>query len=296
MRGKIIGLLLMISMSSLGQEVLVKGGFVQDSLKIGEEVNFWLSAKYPYNFDILLPDSTFNFEPFEFGGRRYFETLADSSLAVDSVVYSLQSFEINPIQYLNLPALILRNGDTTMVHSDLDSIRLVELVKAPSDTTALVTNTELQEVSTEFNSPLLMIILGIFILITLVIVFIFGKKILRHFKLKRMAMAHESFIETLEHLISKMKGTAEPEVAEEAITIWKQYLEKIEKRPVTKLTSKEIVAYDFAKELREPLKAVDRCVYGKMPSETVYQDFENLEDFAQNRYDHRISKIKLGEG
>ncbi len=91
-----------------------------------------------------------------------------------------------------------------------------------------------------------------------------------------------------------MKSDGTPDIAETTLAHWKKYQEKIEKHPFTKLTSKEMVGYDFAKELVAPLKAIDRCVYGKVPSETVYQDFQHLEGFSQNRYNHHIEKIRHG--
>lgn len=280
---------------SLAQEVDIRGGFVQDSLKIGANMEYWLSARYPSKLDLMLPDSNFNFTPFEFGGRQYFETLADSTIALDSVVYQLQSFEIDPVQYLNLPAIIVTGKDSTIITSPLDSIFLIELVEVATDTTALKTNTELQDLPGQFNSPLLMIILGALVLIIIVVLIVFGKKIARHFKLKRMARTHEQFLSKIGKLITEMKGNGTPEKAEDCINLWKKYLEKLERKPFTKWTSKEIVAHDFAEELTEPLKAVDRCVYGKISSDSVYQDFQHLEDFASNRYEDKVNKLKQGE-
>jgi len=133
------------------------------------------------------------------------------------------------------------------------------------------------------------------VVIALVILFVFGKKIRRYFVLKRMALVHEKFLLNLSTQLALLKEDGVPDVAESAMNIWRKYLEKIEKQPFTKLTSKEMVQYDFAKELKDPLKAIDRVVYGKIPSATVYQDFQHLEGFTQNRYDHHIDKIKYGD-
>lgn len=274
-----------------GQEIKVRGGFVQDSLKIGQNVSYWLSASYPKNLDLILPDSNFNFTPFEFAERRYFETLGDSVMARDSVVYGLQSFEIEPIQYLNLPAIILDKEDSTIITSPLDSIFLIELVEVATDTTALLTNTDHQRVAREFNSPLLMFSGGALVVIALIVLIVFGKKIRRHFKLKRMARAHDQFLDDIAQLISSLKIAGKPDTAEQAINLWRRYLEKLEGLAFTKFTSKEISKLPFAEELKDPLTAVDRCVYGKLESGTVYQDFQHLEDFAENRYAHQVNKL-----
>jgi len=295
MRSKFIAFFITISLLSYSQEIEVKGGFVQDSLRIGLNVEYWMTAKYPANLDLFLPDSAFDFAPYEFGGREYFETQSDSLQAIDSVVYSLQSFEIDLVQYLGLPATLIINNDSTRVFSPRDSIFLVELVATVTDSTMLITNTEYLKVNQEFNSPFLMIILGTLGVIALIVLIVFGKKIRRHFILRRMAKSHQKFLAQLSDQIEILKDQGTPENAESALSIWKTYQEKIEKRPFTKLTSKEMVQYDFAKELKDPLRAIDRCVYGKRTSDSVYQDFQHLEGFAQNRYDHHIDKINHGD-
>jgi hypothetical protein len=276
------------------QEIEVKGAFMNDSIQIGVPVQYWLSAKYPAEIDLFLPDSTYDFAPFEFNKRVFFETKFVGDQVFDSVVYSLQSFEIDAVQYLRLPGTVYNKADTLKVYASRDSIYFQDMVLVATDTTAMKVNTQYQELSGQFNSPLLMIILGILAVIALVVFIVFGKKIRRHFQLKKMAKSHMQFKNNLEGIISNLKVGGEPEIAESALILWKQYQEKIEKQPFSKLTSKEIVAYSFAKELTEPLKAIDRCVYGKMASANVYQDFQHLDGFTEIRYNQIVEKIKHG--
>jgi uncharacterized membrane protein len=293
-RRNLFGLFIGLCAFGMAQEIEVKGAFLEDSLQIGVPVQYWLSAKYPAEIDLFLPDSTYDFAPFEFNKRVFFETKIIGERAYDSVVYSLQSFEIDDVQYLRLPGTVYIKADTLKVFASRDSIFFQDLVPIATDTTAMMVNTDYQKLSGQFNSPLLMIILGVLAVIALIVFIVFGKKIRRHFRLKRMAKAHLQFKDQLENLIANLKASGEPEVAESALSVWKHYQEKIEKQPFSKLTSKEIVAYDFAKELTEPLRAIDRCVYGKMPSKTVYQDFQHLEGFTEIRYNQIVEKIKHG--
>ena len=295
MRAKLFFVLALVFGMSQAQEIRVKGGFIQDSLKIGMNVEYWMSARYPSNLDLLLPDSNFNFSPYEFGGRKFFETTADSTIAFDSVVYSLQSFEIDKVQFLQLPATIIQESDSSLLFTDTDSIYLIELVPVATDTTALIANTDYQKVKRAFNSPLAMIIVGTLLLVAIIVLIVFGKKIRRHFKLKRMAKSHATFIDKMASLVEQLKKEGTPPIAENALTEWKSYMEKLEKKPFTKLTSKELTQMSFAQELKDPLKAIDRCVYGKISSDTVYQDFQHLEDFTVNRYQHLVECIKHGQ-
>jgi len=294
MRIRLVSLCICFASLAMAQEIEVKGAFVNDSIRIGEPVNYWLTAKYPANVDLFLPDSTFDFTPYEFHKRVFFETTINGDQAFDSVVYSLQSFEIDLVQYLRLPGIVYNKKDTLRIFTSIDSIYFREMVPVATDTTALKMNTEYQQLSRQFNSPLVMILLGTLVIIGLIVLLVFGKKIRRHFQLKRMDKAHRQFTTDMERLIEKLKLSGDPEEAENALSLWKKYQERIEKQPFSKLTSKEIIAYDFAVELQEPLRMIDRCVYGKVPSAKVFQDFQHLEGFSDLRYKHIVEQIKHG--
>ena len=277
---------------SFSQEVKVNGGFVQDSLLIGQNIQYWMSATYPIEYEIFLPDSTYSFSPFEFSSKEYFETTSDSTLATDSAIYSLQSFEIDLVQYLSLPTILVIDSDSSSVQSPTDSIYLKELVEVATDTTALIVNTEFQKVNQAFNSPLFLAILATLLIILIVIVLVFGRRIRSYFRLKRMKKAHELFLSKFGQVIDQLNKEGNPETSEIGINLWKQYLEKLEKLPMTKLTSKEITSYNFAKELSDSFLAIDQCVYGKVKSEKIYLDFQLLEDFAQNRFELHCEILK----
>ena len=96
------------------QTVEPKGVFLQDSTKIGEEVQFALSVKYDRSLDILLPDSLYRFGTFEYNSREYFPTKTDSTFSYDSVVYHLSTFEIDSVQYLQLPVFTIHDQDSLL--------------------------------------------------------------------------------------------------------------------------------------------------------------------------------------
>ena len=95
-------LFLIFSSILSAQEVKVDGGFVEDSLLIGQDVNFWITATYPVDLEMVFPDSIYNFSPFEFSSKTYFPTRTVDGAAFDSTVYTIQSFEIDLVQYLAL--------------------------------------------------------------------------------------------------------------------------------------------------------------------------------------------------
>ena len=98
-------------------------------LIIGDKVRMFLAAEYPSKLNILFPDSTHNFAPFEFEKRIYFPTKTTGEKSYDSVVYYLTTFEIDRFQALSLPVFQLNPMDCTVYFSRQDTILLTELVK-----------------------------------------------------------------------------------------------------------------------------------------------------------------------
>jgi len=295
-RGRfLIILLLSLSTKVFSQEIKVNGGFVEDSLLIGQDINFWITATYPADLEMVFPDSLYNFSPFEFSSKTFFPTKSEGSVAFDSTVYSIQSYEIDLVQYLSLPAVILDGLDSTVLPTVIDSIILTELAPIVSDTTQLIANTDYESVNTFFNFPLMYIIVGAFIFVVLLILLIFGRRILRFIKLRRLRKEYEKFSDQLSGYIHNLKSNPESGTAEQALFFWKRYQERLDKFPFTKLTTKEILAESFAGELEKPLRSIDRLVYGKRDTETIFQDFQQIEDFTQYRYNKKVEEIRDGK-
>ncbi|MEQ8583247.1 MAG: hypothetical protein RIC30_10070 [Marinoscillum sp.] len=287
----ILGLLIMVGINA--QKITVKGGFVEDSLKIGEDIHYWISAEYPDQLELILPDTLYDFSPFEFSGKKYFPSKIKIDRAFDSAVYTLQSYEIDAVQSLSIPVFILNpTGDSTRIDAEVDSIYFKQLLEVVTDTTSLKTNLAYQNVSTQFNFPLLWIILGVLLVLTLTIYLIFGKKIRKTMRLRKLKKDFITFSEHLTMDIRSLKESPNQKIAEHALTEWKIFLERLEQRPFSKLTTKEIMALEYTGELNGTLKNIDRCVYGGRSNEELYKDFQAIEDFTQHRYSVITDQIK----
>lgn len=296
-RDKLLATILLLTATSLhSQEVSVRGGFVQESMKLGQPVEYWLSATYPAHMEMLLPDSLYSFAPFEFSAKRYYASVQNGAQVTDSVIYTLQSYEIDPVQYLELPGWVLMKGDTTAILAPKDSILFFAVSPAiVSDTTQLRTNTDYQAVSRRFNYPLWGIVLGVLAVLGVAGLLLFGKKIQRYWKLRKLRKEYALFSDRLTAYIRELRMAPEEGVAEKAITDWKAFLEKLESQPYSKLTTREIMSLEHTAELRDSLRNIDKCVYGKMKNEALYKDFEAVEDFTQHRYAVITDQIKNGQ-
>jgi hypothetical protein len=285
--------LFLMMFAAPAQEITPFGKFLQDSIKIGNGVQYSLSVKYPIDWEVIFPDSTYNFEPFEFYSKSYFPTRTDSTFAYDSAVYTISTFEIDLVQKIQLPIYLLNGKDSTEILANPDSIYLVEMVAVLPDSLAFRENLSFQIVDYAFNYPYFMIGLGIFIALTIGSYFIFGQTIRRKIKVYRLRKAYENFSLDFESGINKIKRSETSKtLIEEILVVWKKYMEQLEDRPFTKYTSKEIIKIGFEKELKSVLQNIDQAIYGSLSDEEMHKNFENLEDFTLVRYQLKLKEVQ----
>ena len=253
-----------------------------------------MTALYPADVNLTLPDTNYNFSPFEFISKSYDPTVSRGSLLFDSVTYTLQSFEIDTVQYLQSVAKIWKEDGFTKIEPPIDSIIFRDLVENVSDTVALHTNLQLAKVKKTFNYPLFSIIGVGFFIIALVVFLIFGKKVRRAWRIRRLRKAYTEFSIKITDCIKIIRKEPTPQNAEFAVAIWKKYLEKLEKKPYSKYTSKEILSFPNNRELNDALNAIDCTVYGEQVQKELYKSYQEIEDFTQHRYNMALDSIKNG--
>jgi len=275
--------------SALGQQIKPKGIFLDDSIKIGEAVNYSLSVKYPRDWDIVFPDSNYNFSPFEINSKDYFFTYSDSLNSYDSAVFNLSTFEIDTIQYLKLPVFVLSNGDSNIVYTDLDSIILEHVVTQIPDSLAFIDNTIYKDLNLAFNYPYLIVGVISFLFITGLILIFFGKDIKRKYLLYKLKKRHEKFIGDFQGIIAQNDLDFE-----NTLSTWKKYMEKLDKSPYTKFTTKEIIKTYKDKSLFAALRTIDKAIYGGVEENEIKKRFEDLLSFSDQLYRKRMENLKYG--
>lgn len=292
-RLSIILFILGISLSAtFGQEVKPYGYFLNDSVKIGELVPYSLSFKDKRNRAIIFPDSTFDFSPFELFDKAYFDTESDTINSIDSAVYYLATFEIDTVQMLSLPVFLYTGDDSLEIFAEQDSIILDQVVTQMPDSVALEETAAFQPVATEFNYPYWIIALVTLGIISLVVLLVWGKQIRNRIKLYYMHKRLTKFYEQFEHEIAKISNGSSQHDIELVLKFWKEYMERLESIPYTKLTTKELVTIQKNASLEETLKSIDRSIYSKIKIEVLQDDFDFLKDYATDRYNHITEDIR----
>lgn len=279
------------------EDVKVSGGFLSDSLKIGEQTAYYLVARYPSTLTVLFPDSTHSFAPFEYQNKEYFMTQTTDGISADSAVYFLTTFEVDRKQYLSMPVYVVRAQDSTVFQTTADSVLITQLVTQVPDTVGvaqlpLKMNTAYQKVFYNFNFWMMMLILGALLITAVVVWILFGKKIKRYFRARRLQKNHLQFLDRYNALVGQLKTTFSTPATESALAAWKKYMEQLESRPYTKLTTRETLGLIREPALREPLSRIDRAIYGH--DTTVVDSLENLKMFADQQFKRKMKEVQHG--
>lgn len=266
------------------------GRFLTDSVELGRPFYYALSYYHSPEDEVFFPDTTYNFYPFEMVRRNYFTTVTTNKRSLDSVLYTLVTFDISKTQKFNLPVYILGKRDCTTVFAALDSVFLKEMIKSSTDSLMLKTDTKLMPIQQQVNYPkILGYLLGFFGVLGIIYAF-FGKTIEKQYRLFLFGRRHKDFVSAYRKIT---RGTLDSGNIGRALVMWKEHLEWLENRPYTSYTSKEIINRLPGESLEESLHDVDTAIYGGILSTQMPLAMNVLLDKAVELYRKRRAELAL---
>lgn len=281
----IISCLLVIGISYAQKPI---GRFQTDSIELGRPIDYSLSYHHNPSAEVFFPDTTYNFYPFEIIRRNIFQTLTTNGVSIDSVIYTLVTFEITKNQKLGLPIYVLSKRDCTMVYSLTDSVFLKEMIKTSVDSLQLKTDTKLLVLSQQVNYPkILTYILGI-LGVVLTIYALFGRFIRKQYTLFLFSRRHVDFLANYKKFT---RSTLDDVTIGKTLVLWKKHLEWLEKRPYTSYTTKEIVSRLPSARLEDALREIDSAIYGGILSTQMPSAMNTLLDKATELYKNRREEL-----
>ncbi len=270
-----------------------QGNFMADSVKIGEHIQYMMSFEYPAQAKILFPDSTYNFFPFEYVGKEYFPTTTTrEGMLKDSIVFTLATYELDEVYYLRVPVYFFEGKDSSSFYSTVDSVRLKPVVTSLPKNPELLAETDFQEVPKQFNYIYFLIGIGVLLIVLTTLVLLFGKKVYRMFVVYRLKKSFEKYKAEYHSILTQKSEDAQ--VSERALTAWKKYLEKLDRQPITKLTTKEITQVYPNNDLKNTLREIDRSLYGGIQVKNMEDMFDSLEKFSFERLNLKIEEVNNG--
>ena len=279
------------------QDLAISSGFLSDSIKIGEPVSFGVGVRYSADIDLLFPDSTHNFAPFEYVSRHWFRSQTTEEITFDSIIYSLRTFETDSMQSLRLPLYQVRYGDSTEVYTGIESIALVHMVKDLPDSLSkifLIETTDYYRVEKLFNYPYFIAFSLLLILLTGSAWLLFGKKIIQTLRVNRMRKQYSTFIKKYDSLHTSLSEDTIKADSERLLVHWKEYMETLEGYPYLKMTTSELKKTYKDEKLIKALQGIDRIIYAGKSDKNTGKEFEALRFYTEEKYLRKIEKVKHG--
>jgi hypothetical protein len=276
-----------------GQKRKPKGVFLTDTIETGKPFSYSFSFLHDPVQEVFFPDSSFSFSPFEVIDQEFFTTRTDSSGSLDSTVYRIISFDVSPTQTLSLPVYVLADGDCTVAYAEVDTVflRLLLPVSARLDTLSLQADTRVELLLRQFDYPVFVAVLLSIGLFVSLVYWLFGRGIMKQWRMFQLQRRHSDFVRNFNRLNRNAREIDSTVEAEKAVVIWKKYLERVEKKPFTTYTTREILDNIPDEALENALKEIDHIIYGQVKSNQMDASLQVLKNIAQRSYRRRRLEI-----
>ncbi|TDB63502.1 hypothetical protein EZE20_16390 [Arundinibacter roseus] len=275
------------------KENLPQGVFLNDTIVVGKPFSYAFSYRHGAETEVFFPDSSYDFSPFTFLHQEFYTTRTDTSGSLDSTIYTLVAFEVKPRQVLRLPVYVLADVDCTAVYTAPDTVYLKLTLPATSrpDTLSLLPETEIGFLQRQFNYPVFLAALLTLGFVSFIIYWLFGTGILRQWRIFQLHRRHSEFVRAFNRFNRTARERDSTVEAEKAVVLWKNYLERVEKKPFATYTTREIVDNIPDEALENALKDIDRIIYGQVKSEKMDPSLQVLKNVAQRLYRQRRLEI-----
>ncbi|RIW12035.1 hypothetical protein D0X99_19960 [Algoriphagus lacus] len=280
-----------MSFSALAQNVQVEGYFTQDSAKLGERVGFVLKARYPENTQVVFPDSTYDFSPLVLLEKKTFISSTSEGTTLDSTIYFVSNFSLEPSIYLSLPVYELSRYDSITYFSTEAELKLKLVLDSIPEQPVFQENNVYQPIEKTFNWLLAGLITAGVIVLLGGLVLLFAKRIKGFFKKNREKLRWLQFERKWRKLTALLAQNPALELADEVVGLWKGYLESITDLPFQEWTSSEISEALNDKEIFKALRAIDMIIYAGKEAKTE-EATNYLLEVAKTKYQEKLNQIR----
>ncbi len=272
------------------------GYFLSDSIEIGRPFRYALAYHHPPTVDVLFPDTARYFAPYRVQKVAVFATqttgAGPAAVSRDSAVYTLVSFDTDSIQLLQVPVRIINDIDCTTYWTLADTVFLrSKLSKTLPDSLAarsftLATETKLAPLQQQFNYRALGIGFVVFSVLFGLLYWLFGRSVRRQWRLYLLNRQHIRFMSEYTQLTAGVSAFTAADVANQAVIIWKIYLERLDPQPYTSLTTTELAERMNDERVTNALREADQMIYGNAFTDQSQSALHVLSDVATEAY-HR---------
>jgi hypothetical protein len=271
------------------QELKVEGYFLQDSAKLGERVSYVLKAQYGPGYNIVFPDSTYDYTPFVYLGKKSYLSSTSEGVTIDSAVYFLSQFSLNPILNLALPVYEVFQYDSVEYKPQEAGLALKLMIDPLPEELSFQDNNVYQPIDTEFNYPLMLAILVVVLIISIVLAYIFGNKLKKAWQIIVEKQRYKRFARRWEKAELAFARQPDMDHADELLGLWKTYMERLNNRPFREWTTSEIAVFLQNKDIIRDFREIELIIYAGREGKDLDQACHNLKKICTTTYQQKIT-------
>ena len=242
---------------------------------------------------MVFADSTYDFSPLEWSGSTYFSAQMRDDRVYDSAIYYLSTFDTLPSQVFQLSAQLIRGEDTSVVYTRADTLYIKGLSLSSAADRELEAQVDYQEIALRFDYKLLMWVLLGLCLVVLAALLLLRRPLRRWWKRRRLVRQYNRFSLDFRAALRGLEHSYDPLQLERALSIWKKYLEVLQKKPYQKMSTTEICALSGNNRLAAHLVPLDAALYGARDTASCSAHLEELYIIAEERYFEQLKYIQL---
>lgn len=282
-------LLMAFSLTGNSQNIEVEGYFLQDSAKIGERVPYILKAKYGKGYNVVFPDSTYDYSPFELLEKKTYITYTNEGVTIDSAVYYISNFSLDPVTEFSLPVFEIFKYDSLEHRPNEAGLALTLTIDQIPQELSFRENNVYQPIEMEFNYPLwISVMLAVLVLVGL-IAFFFGTTLRRKWEIYLEKKKYRRFIKRWEKAEKAFASNPDMDHADELLGLWKTYMEHLKNRPFRDWTTTEISDFLKNKEIIKDFREIEMIIYAGKEGQDLPQACQNLRNICTDTYNQKIT-------
>ncbi|WP_341226559.1 hypothetical protein [uncultured Arcticibacterium sp.] len=270
------------SITAFGQNPSLN--FISKNANVGQDIKVSLTYKHNAKNDVFFPNKAAYFKPFELKTYVFFPTYTKDSTSVDSVIYTLRTFNVDKIQTLKLPVWTFTENDSTAFWSNTDSLFFQELVSDSLLKERLLVSSAdfIKKNDNRMLSIGLLIFFGILSLLAL-LALIFQNQIKKQILLYRFQEKQNVYNK---NFLNLMKSELNPENLEQVLGLWRNQMKWIEKKPFDSLSSVEIEKVSGQK-VGLAIREIETSLFGGQNSERIPLALQILYSYSKERFRER---------
>lgn len=275
---------------------------LEKEIMVGKPFQAQLEVTHPAEMVIIFPDTGGGFAPFELQSRSPQPTRSDGGLSIDFVVYHLWSWEVDSLQYLQLPIGYIQGEDTLLLLSNSQELNFIPTLPMDNDSLAFRRIENLAPV----GEPIAwgawgLLILALIIVLTVLVSVLYKpiKKWFRRRKIEREWKRYQGRLQKVPGFLPQQES-----YLLELSKVWKAYFDRDWGRGLGALSTKELVhelkeMQQLAQEDKSALfqlnRSADHVTYGgqQLPQPELDGYFSKVGKIMESEYKRRKEAAEL---